>query len=79
MWELNAQLVMYESKTLEHMLKNALFWYLGNFVAERKSSGRYWTYERQLCCACSEPRETSRGWCERTEKNYESANKKKIL
>lgn len=52
MWELNAPLVMYESKALEHILKNALFWCLGNFVAERKGSGRYW--ERQLCCTCSE-------------------------
>lgn len=65
---------MYESKALEHVLKNALFWCLGNFVAERQGSGRYWTYEKQFCCACLKPSETSRGWCERTEKNYESAN-----
>lgn len=52
MWELDAQLVMYESKALEHILKNALFWCLGNFVVESKSRGRYWTYERQLCGAC---------------------------
>lgn len=77
MWELDAQLVMYESKALEHVLKNALFWCLGNFVAESKGSGRYWTYERQLCGACSETRETSRGWCERSEKIMNQQMKKR--
>lgn len=77
MWELDAQLVMYESKALEHVLKNAVFWCLGNFVDESKGSGRYWTYERQLCSACSETWETSKFWCKRTEENMNQLMQKR--
>jgi len=51
--------VTYESKAPE-LVQNALFWCLGNFMSESKGNGRYWTYKRELCCACSETQETSK-------------------
>lgn len=42
MWELTALLVMYENKAPAHVQKNALFWCLGNFMAESKGNGSCW-------------------------------------
>lgn len=48
-------------------------------MAESKGDGRCWTYERHLCCACSETQETSRCWCERTGKVMNQQMKKMLL